>query len=236
MRNDDGSYPKYVVKFSGYLAVVVVLTSCVQIVGMDDPTLVDRLDEPSSSAGAGGKGSSSTTSASGSPGVTSSSDSSAGGPSTSSSSSGGSGGVASIWADWPMPNPPNGALPNPAVYAADSASGVVKDLVTKLLWQGVVQGGGMAQPEAKAYCEGLDFAGFSDWRLPSRIELVSLVDFTKSAPAIDTTAFPETPATMFWTSSPVISLAKNEFWTVDFNSGATSSADAGTPYQVRCVR
>lgn len=231
MNKTNGPVAKKSVILAGYLASGFALGACVQIVGMDDPTLVDRLDEPTASSGGGGKGSSSSSSSSGKPGSTSGS-----GASSSSSSSGGNGSVASVWADWPMPNPASAGLPNPANYVVDSLSDSVLDSVTKLTWQRAVVPSEMSLAEAKAYCEGLVASGFGDWRLPSRIELVSLVDYTKTAPAIDATAFPETPGAVFWTSSPKVSLSMSEVWTVDFNNGATDSADAATAHRVRCVR
>ncbi len=39
--------------------------------------------------------------------------------------------------------------------------------------------------EAIEYCESLNFAGYSDWRLPNKNELLSIVDRSKSNPAIN---------------------------------------------------
>jgi hypothetical protein len=232
MQKNDGLHAKNAVKFGCYVACAVALSTlgaCVQIVGMDDPTLVDRLDEPSGS-GAGGNGSGSNSSGSGSV------DPPATGSSSNSSSGNSTGSAPNAWADWPMPNPTSAQLPNPSSYSGDSVSAVVKDLVTKLEWQGSVQMAVFSFAGATAYCESLDYGGFSDWRLPSRIELVSLVDYTQSNPAIDPTAFPGTPAAAFWTSSPKVSFSMSEAWTVDFASGATASTELGTMLQVRCVR
>jgi len=233
MQENDGLQAKNAVKFGGYFACVLTLSTlaaCVQIVGMDDPTLVDRLDESAASSGGGGKGSTSSSTSSGSvdPPATSSS--------SSSSSGNSSGSPASVWANWAMPNPASANLPNPSSYSVDSASDIVTDLVTKLMWQRTLQAPALSFAEASAYCDSLNYGGFSDWRLPSRIELVSLVDFTRSNPAIDPTAFPDVKMTIFWTSSPKVSFAMSDAWTVDFASGATSAADLGTVLQVRCVR
>ncbi len=90
--------------------------------------------------------------------------------------------------------------------------------------------------QAGAYCSSLSLAGQTGWRLPSEIELYSLVDFTVTSGAtIDATAFPNTPAVWFWSSSPVAGYPSYA-WVVDFYSGSTNNSDVSNTYQVRCVR
>ena len=84
------------------------------------------------------------------------------------------------WANWPMPNPASAGLPNPQTYDT-STPGVVRDLVTGLEWQ--AQGhDGFDWPDAVDYCQSLTLDGESDWRVPSRIELVSIYDSTREQP------------------------------------------------------
>lgn len=58
----------------------------------------------------------------------------------------------------------------------------------------------------------------SGWRLPNVKELASLADKGCQIPAIDTTAFPATPVSWYWTSSPNVSDASYA-WGVNFSSG-----------------
>ena len=139
------------------------------------------------------------------------------------------------WALWPMPNPSDSGLPNPSSYEADEAKGVVVDMVTKLMWRREVDGNSYDWAGAKAYCDGLTHAGHDDWRLPTRIELVSLVDFTKADPAIDTGAFPNTPSDGFWTSSAWAGYGPT-VWCVSFNVGHVDFDDVASTHWVRCVR
>jgi Protein of unknown function (DUF1566) len=74
---------------------------------------------------------------------------------------------------------------------------VVVDLVTGLMWQAddqLERGVLYTWSEAKAHCANLKLNNCPGWRVPSRIELVSLVDFTRSQPAADV-AFSQTPIT-----------------------------------------
>jgi hypothetical protein len=91
---------------------------------------------------------------------------------------------------WPMPNPVASQLTPLLSYGAAQA-GVVPDNVTKLEWQQHIDDTARTWAEATAYCDALEMAGADDWRLPSRIELISLVDFSRVNPSIDLGAFPD---------------------------------------------
>jgi hypothetical protein len=140
-----------------------------------------------------------------------------------------------IWALWPMPNPASTSLPNPSSYDIHADKGVVTDKVTKLMWQRNAAPGEYTWEAAKTYCAELEHAGFDDWRLPTRIELVSLVDFTTTSPAIDTDAFPDTPSDVFWSSSPWAG-SPSYAWDVHFHNGYTNGGGVSGTYRVRCVR
>ncbi len=82
--------------------------------------------------------------------------------------------------------------------------------------------------------------GFDDWRLPSKEELRSIVDYSRAwdAPNIDQTYFPNTPSGggSFWTASPDAGSSYNA-WIVGFGYG---SSDQGSreynDSRVRLVR
>lgn len=139
------------------------------------------------------------------------------------------------WAAWVMPNPAASMLPNPANYAVASGGNQVNDNVTSLTWQRNVDARSFTWDEAQKYCSCLSVDGKTGWRLPSRIELASLVDWTTVSPSIDAAAFPETPAENFWTSSPVGSAA-GLVYLVYFDNGHTTYATADYTYRARCVR
>jgi hypothetical protein len=141
------------------------------------------------------------------------------------------------WTLWPMPNPASAELPNPASYDTSKA-GVVTDKITGLAWQRVVPAGSYDLSGATDYCAGLDLGGFADWRLPSRIELVSLLDFTVATPTIDAQSFPSTPAAHFWTSTPYLfDPAPDAFaWAIYFDNAAVQGDEKVTLNRVRCVR
>jgi hypothetical protein len=122
------------------------------------------------------------------------------------------------YASWPMPEslPQAHAAPH---YSVMVEVGVVLDEVTGLVWQRELpetyagcsgadkpmRGATCSWDEARRYCERLRLAG-RRWRLPSLIELVSLLDFSHSAeltrPLHDPDAFsPDLERDMFWSST-----------------------------------
>ena len=56
----------------------------------------------------------------------------------------------------------------------DNGDGTVTDCVTGLMWTKDANHGLMDWYDAGRYCDNLDFAGYSDWRLPSETELNTL--------------------------------------------------------------
>ncbi|HVY48264.1 MAG TPA: DUF1566 domain-containing protein [Minicystis sp.] len=84
--------------------------------------------------------------------------------------------------------------------------------------------------DVAAGCEGLDVGGFSDFRAPTMLELASLVDLDKTAPALDDVAFPG-GGVFVWSSELVTEHdLPNEAWGVDLALGTPahrSIADAG---------
>lgn len=60
--------------------------------------------------------------------------------------------------------------------------------------------------------------GFTDWRLPSRRELVSIVNYGVQNPAIDGKYFPNTSVAYFWTRDPYVTVAGSA-WNVFFGDG-----------------
>jgi Protein of unknown function (DUF1566) len=134
--------------------------------------------------------------------------------------------------------------PNPNAYA-DNLDGTVSDLVTHLMWEqrvpstgGAANDGNVTWTEASAYCASLSAGGHDDWRLPSQIELVSLLDYSNlgpSQPPIDSQLFPETPASAFWSSTKHAG-SETDAWTVYMDVGFTYAYDMSSLGRVRCVR
>jgi hypothetical protein len=139
-----------------------------------------------------------------------------------------------VWAHWAMPNPdasigPDSPvlLPNPMAYDA-SADGRVLDMVTLLTWES----SSFATTDYAGAWRHCDTIGM---RVPTRIDLVSLIDFTTS-PTINGAVFPGTTGANYWTSSVVWTDAGPDaalqFWSVSFDDGLVAPAAATF---VRCV-
>jgi Protein of unknown function (DUF1566) len=115
-----------------------------------------------------------------------------------------------------------------------TSGGTVYDTKTKLTWQQAVPPGTYTWAGAKTYCAGLNLGG-TGWRLPTAKELQTIVDDSETSPAIDTTAFPSTPAGWFWSSSPA-AYESSKAWGVNFDDGFTNNVVVSVPGSVLCVR
>ena len=118
---------------------------------------------------------------------------------------------------------------------------IVTDNGTGLVWAayddeaGCNNGGSLDWGSAITYCEGLTFAGQSDWRLPNIKELVSIVDYGRFSPAIDTAIFPTAKSRRYWSSTTSAS-STGYAWFVYFGNGYVGSSDKADTSYVRAVR
>ena len=133
-------------------------------------------------------------------------------------------------------------VPPPSQYTVTSpdtaADSLVTDNVTGLVWQQTISTSMYTRAEASAYCAGLDYGGFSSgWRLPTVVELLSIVnlDANPPSPAIDAALFPNTPAGWFWTSTMDV-IHPGSAWCVIFTTGYAIDSPVGDTSDVRCVR
>lgn len=130
------------------------------------------------------------------------------------------------WARWRLPPE------SPASYTANAD--FVTDNVTGLVWQQVLSLSNYSWGDAKTYCSGLSLAGRDGWRLPTAIELASLVDSGRSNPASNSNAFTDAPAALFWSSTPRAG-APGRAWLVNFYVGDVNHAAVSDTNRVRCV-
>lgn len=137
----------------------------------------------------------------------------------------GPGASAVSWASWPMPNYTGAEAGSVTVPdLSPTANQTVTDTKTKLVWQQAPSQNPLKYDDAVAACKA---APNGPWRLPKRIELVTLLDYSHGKPFIDQTTFTgfATNATA-WTSSEYrtvddnnVSSVTNQFWTVSFGVG-----------------
>lgn len=125
--------------------------------------------------------------------------------------------------------------PNPVDYDI-SMAGIVIDKATGRMWERNPSSTTYTQADAAAYCAANRLGGFSNWRLPTLIELASLLDFSvASPPLINSTVFPNTPAGRFYTSTPLAG-DSTRAWNVQFMSGEIQPFATTFTLQVRCAR
>ncbi len=123
---------------------------------------------------------------------------------------------------------------SPDALLTANGDGTVSDAQTQRLWQQGSAPDAGTWGQAKAYCNGLELGGFSDWRVPTEAELQTLTDYTRTAPAI-ATAFGTTPPEWFWTAG-ALEGSTTYAWLVFFAQGSSYAVGMNYKNHVRCVR
>ena len=77
--------------------------------------------------------------------------------------------------------------------------------------------------------------GFDDWRMPTVQELLAIADYGQHNPAINTSFFPNTAGSRYWSSTKNASYPESSLY-VDFLSGYDGGSYKSTAYHVRAVR
>ena len=119
----------------------------------------------------------------------------------------------------------------------DNGDGTVTDSDTGLMWQQDTAPGTYTWQQALSYCENLSLGRYSDWRLPNRNELQSIVNYSQYDPCIDT-YFPNTVSSYYWSSTSNVYYPNSALY-VYFFSGLVRGDRYGSKvnsYFVRAVR
>ena len=123
---------------------------------------------------------------------------------------------------------------SPTTFAVD-APGTVLDSQTKLAWQQAGSDPGLEWSAALAYCDKLTLAGKHDWRLPTIVELSTIVDRAKVSPPATPDVFLGTGtggAGFYWSANPI----GGAYFHVNFGYGQVNEDPAQAKLRARCVR
>ena len=103
----------------------------------------------------------------------------------------------------------------------------------KLYW-GNTSTNPMTWDNAVAYAKNYTKGGYTDWRLPTIKELITLIDYTVHTPASND---PEIKSEHYWSSTVYAHSSSGGAWFVHFYNGYVNSTTLQTSrYYVRCVR
>lgn len=117
----------------------------------------------------------------------------------------------------------------------DGPHAAVLDTRTGLIWSvAYASDERLVHAEALTAAAAVTLGGCTDWRLPTVQELLSLVDYERVDPAIDTDAFPGTRSAWHWSSTPVAG-APGYAWDVHFGDGSSYWHDRSDDGFVRAV-
>lgn len=121
-----------------------------------------------------------------------------------------------------------------AEFTRDDEKNIVTDECTGLMWQDNDITSAMTWFDAVDYCENSAMGDYSDWRLPNRSELLSIIDKSRNKPAMSPT-FNNVVLNSYWSSTPLVN-SSGFAWIVHFSYGGTFANYKHNAFFVRCVR
>lgn len=144
----------------------------------------------------------------------------------------------------------------------DNGDGTISDPKTHLMWEKLSDDGSIhdkdnrytfatATSEKIALLNTNAFAGHTDWRLPERLELESILDLTIPVPGPAVVApFNQgctfgctvtmcsctNPGEWFWSATPYANAPSTAVWVVHFTAGEVGVSNFGSAFYARAVR
>ena len=117
------------------------------------------------------------------------------------------------------------------------ANNSVIDSQTNLEWQDNNESNStkITWKDAINYCENLNLDRKSDWRLPNKNELLSIVDYNRENPAIKDIFTYYTINNYYWSSTTPLQ-SPHYVWMVSFGYGISFYSHKSDSLYVRCVR
>jgi hypothetical protein len=148
------------------------------------------------------------------------------------------------WTQWTFtgPTPAPGTQFTTASDPTGNGQDMVADSYTGLLWQQHSPTTTFAFSDAVNYCVALNYGGYSDWRLPTVVELLSIQDMSKStcAPTSPQVFTPFVAYTQYqsdyWSSVPSFTSPSSFAWAVRTRGSTAEITPTNTTYYARCVR
>lgn len=111
----------------------------------------------------------------------------------------------------------------------NNGDGTITDNRTGLMWLADANDYNSGNPQsweaALSGCESFSYATYSDWRLPNVRELMSIVDYGESFPAINTAYFLNTTSYNFYWTSTTFVPTTTYAWGVIFDTGNVQHPD-----------
>lgn len=92
--------------------------------------------------------------------------------------------------------------------------------------------------KAMEIAKEFNYAGYNDWRLPTKDEMLSIVEEHCIGPAINYIIFPQTKSFLYWTATPNANNTYTQAWNINFYDGYNNNKYYGKHYYnyVRLVR
>jgi hypothetical protein len=111
---------------------------------------------------------------------------------------------------------------------------LVLDQASNLLWTAAPLPEATKHGQARSLCQKLVIDGVRGFHLPGRVELETLIDARRRAPAIDGEAFEVRPHELSWSASG--GLGANRAWLLSLDTGEPRQDDGDELHTVRCVK